>query len=164
MEPFRIITTREELASLRIDSIVCPPKNPAQAMRKAWAGVIPNEGLSDIYVSFESTSEWGIDQAWQILTMHCPLDADEAWVLWDSAATAPEPAKPNSWRTAVPGRSPKMKSHTTLGHAKAAVSSRVSETRGTSVEMTIWEDNPVTGDFDLLHVIPVGTIKSQLPW
>jgi hypothetical protein len=102
--------------------------------------------------------------AWTILTMHCPADAPEVWVLWDAAATAPEPLKPSSWRTVVPGRSPKLKSHTTLGNAKAAVSSRVYGDNGATVEMSIWQDNPTNGDFVLLHVIPAGTPKSQLPW
>ena len=164
MEPFRIITTPEELAALRIDSIVCPPRLPGTAYRKAWTGMIANEGRSDLYVTFESARESDAREAWAILTMHCPVDAPEAWVLWDSAAVAPEPPKPSSWRTVVPGRSPKLKSHTSLGHAKSAVSSRVYGDRGATVEMSSWQDNPTNGDFVLLHVIPAGTPKSQLPW
>ena len=83
-------------------------------------------------------------------------------MLWDSAAASPA-LKPNSWRTIVPGRSPNLKSDTSLGHAKAASSHRVHDPRG-SVEMSIWQDNPATGSFDLLHVIAVGTLKSQLLW
>ncbi|WP_277523311.1 hypothetical protein [Arthrobacter sp. ES3-54] len=81
MEPFRTITTPEELAALRIDSIVCPPRFPGSAYRKAWAGLTPNEGRSDIFVGFGSPREWDINEVWTILTMHCPVGAPEAWVL-----------------------------------------------------------------------------------
>ncbi|RKR29809.1 hypothetical protein [Arthrobacter oryzae] len=89
MEPFRTITTPEELAALRHDSIVCPPQVPTSALRKSWTSITPNHGRRDIFVGFESTREWNSDEAWQILTMHCPDGVPEVWVLWDPAAVAP---------------------------------------------------------------------------
>lgn len=163
MEPFSIIKTPEELAALRIDAIVCPPRIPSSALRKVWAGVVPNGGRSDVYVGFESTSKWGIDQAWSILTMHCPADADEVSVLWDPAAAAPEPLKPSSWRTTIPGRRPLRKAHTSLGYAKAAVTHAMYN--GVAHEdMVLEELNPATGKFETLFAVPKGTPKTQMPW
>lgn len=164
MEPFSIITTPEELAALRIDAIVCPPRIPVSALRKSWTSITPNHGRSDIFVGFESTREWNCDEAWQILTMHCPADAPEAWVLWDPAATAPEPLKPSSWTSVIPSRRPVTKAHTTLGFAKLAVSHRVFDHKGAAEDMSIQELNPVTGKYDTLFTVPAGTPKSQLPW
>jgi hypothetical protein len=88
MEPFRIITTPEELAALRIDSIICQPRVPSSALRKAWGGMTPNEDRSDLYVGFGSAKEWDIDQAWSILTMH--------WTAWASGST-PSARSPPAW-------------------------------------------------------------------
>jgi hypothetical protein len=164
MEPFRIITTPKNSPALRIDSIVCPPRIPSSALRKAWAGIEPNAGRSDLYVGFESSSEWNIDQAWGILTMHCPADVPEAWVLWDPAAAASAPLKPSSWTSVIRSRRPVTKAHTSLGHAKAAVTHRVHDSGGAAEDMAIHELNPVTGKHDSLFTVPKGTSKSQLPW
>lgn len=163
MEPFRTITTPEELAALRADSIVCPPRIPSMALRKAWGGVVPNEGRSELYVGFESAKEWNIDEAWRILTMHCPADADEVWVLWDSAAVAPEPLKPSSWVTIIPGRRPVRKAHTGLGLAKSAIAHQMYNGFA-HVAMELHELDPATGEYVLLHAIPKGTLKADLPW
>lgn len=163
MEPFSIITTPEELAALRIDSIICPPRLPASAYRKAWTSFTPNDGRSDLYVTFESTRESDAREAWAILTMHCPADAPEAWVLWDAAATAPEPLKPSSWVTIVPCRRPVKKAHTGLGLAKSAITHQLSGGVATE-DMSLQELNPATGKYDVLFNIPKGTLKSQLPW
>lgn len=80
MEPFRIITGPKELEALAISSIVCPPRNPQNALRKAW---------KDIFTKFESTRETDIREAWAGLTMHCKPGAPEVWVLWDAAAKKP---------------------------------------------------------------------------
>lgn len=163
MEPFSIITTPEELAALRIDAIVCPPRIPVSALRKSWTSITPNHGRSDIFVGFESTREWNCDEAWQILTMHCPADAPEVWVLWDPAATAPEPLKPSSWVTIIPGRRPVRKAHTGLGLAKSAISHQMYN--GVArVAMELHELDPATGEYRRLHSIPAGTLKSDLPW
>lgn len=154
MEPFRIITTPEELAALRIDSIVCPPRLPASAYRKAWNG---------IFFTFESTREWNTRATWDVLTMHCPVDAPEVWVLWDAAATAPEPLKPSAWVTIVPGRRPVKKAHTGLGLAKSAISHQMYGGVATD-DMSLQELNPATGEYEALFSIPKGTLKSQLPW
>lgn len=77
MEPFRIIKTAKELEALAISSIVCPPRNPQHALRKAW---------KDIFTKFESTRETDIREAWAGLTMHCKPGEPEVWVLWDAAA------------------------------------------------------------------------------
>ena len=163
MEPLRIITTPEELAALRIDSIICPPRIPSSALRKSWASFTPNDGRSDIFVGFESTREWNIDEAWTILTMHCPAGAPEAWVLWDPAAAAPVPLKPSSWRTVIPGRRPLRKAHTSLGYAKAAITHAMYN--GVAHEdMVLEELNPATGKFETLFAVPKGTPKIQMPW
>ncbi|HEX9227496.1 MAG TPA: hypothetical protein VF885_12710 [Arthrobacter sp.] len=163
MEPFRILTTPEELAALRVDSIICPPRIPSSALRKSWTSFTPDAGRSDIFVGFESTREWNLDEAWSILTMHCPAGVPEAWVLWDSAAAAPAPLKPSSWVTIIPGRRPVKKAHTGLGLAKSAISHQMYG--GTaSVNMSLQELNPATGVYEILHFIPQGTEKSQLPW
>lgn len=81
MEPFRIITSLEEFAALRVDSIVCPPRLPGSAYRKAWAGITPNEGRSDLYIGFGSPREWDIDEIWTIPTTHRPDGFPEVWVL-----------------------------------------------------------------------------------
>lgn len=164
MEPFRIITAPEELAALHIDSIVCPPRLPASAYRKAWTGMIPNEGRSDLFATFESSREYDIREVWAITTMHCPVDAPEVWVLWDSAAKAPEPLKPSSWTSTIPSRRPATKAHTSLGFAKSAVSFRVYDRGGAVEDMSIQELNPATGQYETLFTIPKGTRKSDLPW
>jgi hypothetical protein len=164
MEPFSVITTPEDLAALRIDSIICPPRIPSSALRKSWAAMTPNEGRSDIFVGFESTREWNIDEAWSILTMHCPAGAAEAWVLWDPAAVAPERLTPSSWTSFIPSRRPATKAHTSLGYAKAAVTHRVHDSGGAAEDMSIQELNPVTGRYETLFTIPKGTPKSQMPW
>jgi hypothetical protein len=163
MEPFRIITTPEELAALRVDAIVCPPRFPGHAYRKAWTGMVPNEGRSDLYLGFGSTRELDQREVWAILTMHCPADAPEAWVIWDPAAPTPEPLKPSSWRTIIPGRRPHKKAHTSLGYAKAAVTHAMYN--GVAHEdMELQELNPATGKFETLFAVPKGTPKSQMPW
>lgn len=163
MEPFRTITTPEELAALRVDSIVCPPQIPSSALRKTWAGIVPNAGRSDLFVGFESTSTWDIDQAWSILTRHCPADAVGAWVLWDADAAAPEALKPSAWVNIVPGRRPIKKAHTGRGLAKSAISHQIDGGVAT-VNMSLQELNPATGQYEILHFIPSGTPNSQLPW
>ena len=163
MEPFRVITSPEELAALRIDSIVCPPRFPGHAYRKAWTGMVPNEGRSDIYLGFGSTRELDHREVWTIVTMHCPVDAPEVWILWDPAAAAPAPLKPSSWLTIIPGRRPVKKAHTGLGLAKSAITHQMSGGVAT-VDMSLQELNPATGQYDILHFIPKGTLKSQMPW
>jgi hypothetical protein len=140
-----------------------PPRFPASAYRKSWTSFTPNSGRSDIFVGFESTREWDINEVWAILTMHCPADASEAWVLWDSAAVAPEQLTPSSWVTIVPGRRPIKKAHTGLGLAKSAISHQMHGGVAT-VNMSLQELNPATGQYEILHFIPAGTPKSQLPW
>jgi hypothetical protein len=153
----------EELAALSIDAIACPPRLPVSALRKSWTSFTPNGGRNDIFVGFESTREWSIDEAWQILTMHCPAGAPEAWVLWDPAAAAPAPLKPSSWRTVIPGRRPLRKAHTSLGYAKAAVTHAMYN--GVAHEdMVLEELNPATGRYETLFAVPKGTPKTQMPW
>ncbi|HEX9088863.1 MAG TPA: hypothetical protein VF867_15200 [Arthrobacter sp.] len=164
MEPFAVISTPEELAALRIDAIISPPRIPSSALRKAVASFTPNAGRSDIFVGFESTREWNIDEAWSILTMHCPAGAPEAWVLWDPAAAAPERLAPSSWTSFIPSRRPATKAHTSLGYAKAAVSQRVHAAGGAAEDMSIQELNPVTGKYETLFTVLKGTPKSQMPW
>lgn len=163
MEPFRIITTIDELAALRTDSIVCPPRLPSCAYRKAWAAFTSNDGKADIFTSFESTREADINEVWAVLTMHCPEGQPSAWVLWDSTAEAPEPVKPSSWTTVIPSRRPARKAHTSLGYAKAAITHQMYS--GTAREdMVLQQLNPATGTFEDLFTIPQGTPKSNLPW
>jgi hypothetical protein len=127
--------------------------------------MVANEGRSDLYVTFESTHEADAREVWAIMTMHCPVDAPEVWVLWDAAAAAaaPEPLKPSSWLTIIPGRRPTKKAHTGLGLAKSAISHQMYGGVAT-VDMSLHELNPATGEYDILHFIPKGTLKSQLPW
>lgn len=162
MEPFRVITTIDELAALRVDSIVCPPRIPSCAYWKAWAGS-SKDGKDDSFAAFRTTREAGITEVWAVLTMHCPEGQPSAWVLWDSAAEAPAPVKPSSWTTVIPSRRPARKAHTSLGYAKAAITHQMYN--GTAREdMVLQQLNPATGTFDDLFTIPKGTPKTNLPW
>jgi hypothetical protein len=154
MEPYRVITTPKELAELRMDAIVCPPRQPGLAYRKAW---------KDLFVTFESPKEWDNRETWTILTMHCQHDAPEAWVLWDPEAKKDPLPKQSAFVSVVPSRSPRRKAHLTLGYAKSAISSRLYN--GVSREdMELLQLDPVSSQFVVLHRIPAGTLKSQLPW
>lgn len=153
MEPFRVITSPEELAELRVNTIVCPPSMPSFAYRKTW---------QDRFVTFESPSEWDNRQTWDILTMHCPEGASEVWVLWDPEARKVTP-KHSAFVTVVPSRSPRRKAHMGIGNAKSAITTRLYS--GVAKEdMSILQLDPVSGEYTLLHDIPKGTLKSQLPW
>jgi hypothetical protein len=154
MEPYRVITTPEQLADMRIDAIVCPPRQPGLAYRKAW---------TDLFTTFESTREWSIQEVWTILTMHCQQDAPEAWVLWDPDAKKDPLPKQSAFVSVVPSRSPRRKAHLTLGYAKSAISSRLYRDK-TEEDMEILQLDPVSSQFVVLHRIPAGTTKSQLPW
>jgi hypothetical protein len=154
MEPYRVITTPEELAALRIDAIVCPPRQPGLAYRKAW---------SDLFVTFESPMEWDSRETWTILTMHCQDGAPEAWVLWDPDAKKDPLPKQGAFVSVVPSRSPRRKAHLTLGYAKSAISSRLYSGVADD-DMEILQLDPVSSQFVVLHRVPAGTTKSQLPW
>lgn len=154
MEPYRVITTPEELAALRIDAIVCPPRQPSLAYRKAW---------KDLFVTFESPKEWDNRETWTILTMHCQQDALEAWVLWDPEAKKDALPRQSAFVSVVPSRSPRRKAHLTLGYAKSAISSRIYRDK-TEEDMEILQLDPVSSQFVVLHRIPAGTTKAQLPW
>ncbi|GAC1376942.1 MAG: hypothetical protein NVSMB43_17580 [Pseudarthrobacter sp.] len=65
-------------------------------------------------------------------------------MLWDPAATAPAPLKPNSWTSFIPSRRPATKAHTSLGYAKAAITHRVFGFAGAAEDMSIQELNPAT--------------------
>ena len=153
MEPFRTITTPEAFAELRVNAIVCPPNMPSFAYRKTWA---------DLFVTFESPHEWDNRETWTILTMHCPDDAPEVWVLWDPEARKTVP-KHSAFVSVVPSRSPRRKAHTGLGYAKSAITGRLYG--GVAREdMSILQLDPISGEYAVLHDIPKGTLKSQLPW
>ncbi|MFC9352839.1 MULTISPECIES: hypothetical protein [Terrabacteria group] len=110
---------------------------------------------------FESSREYADTEVWAALTLHCPDDKPEVWVLWDPSVKTP---KPSSWLTIVPGRSPVRKAHTKLGYAQSAIRSRIYGPNGSHSEMTLWEMDPATGEYVLLHTIPQGTHEHQLPW
>lgn len=55
MEPFRIITTPEELAGLTIGTIVSPIRQPGLAYRKAW---------SNLFTTLESPKERDNRETW----------------------------------------------------------------------------------------------------
>ena len=154
MEPYRVITTAEALAELRIDTIVCPPRQPGLAYRKAW---------KDLFVTFESPKEWDIRETWTILTMHCQEDAPEVWVLWDPEAKKPALPKQGAFISVIPSRSPRRKAHISLGYAKSAVTGRLYG--GAAAEdMEILQLDPASSQYVVLHYIPKGSLKSQLPW
>ncbi|MET4144287.1 hypothetical protein [Arthrobacter sp. UYCo732] len=154
MEPFRIITTPEELAALTISTIVCPVRQPGLAYRKAW---------SDLFTTFESPKEWDNREAWTILTMHCPDDKPEVWVLWDAAAKKDPLPKQGAFITVVPSRSPRRKAHIGFGYAKSAITGQLHS--GVAQEdLAILQLDPVSSQYVVLHNIPKGTLKSQLPW
>ncbi|MBG0738924.1 hypothetical protein IV500_05740 [Paeniglutamicibacter antarcticus] len=154
MEPFRIITTFEEFTSLTVSTIVCPVRQPGLAYRKCW---------SDLFTTFESTHEWDARETWTILTMHCPTEKSEVWVLWDAAAVKSPLPKQGAFITIVPSRSPRRKAHFGLGYAKSAITNQLY--RGTAKEdMAILQLDPATSQYVVLHNIPQGTTKTQLPW
>jgi hypothetical protein len=154
MEPYRVITTPEALSELRIDTIVCPPRQPGLAYRKAW---------KDLFVTFESPKEWDNRETWTILTMHSTEEVPEVWVLWDPEAKKDALPKQSAFVSVVPSRSPRRKAHLTLGYAKSAISSRLYRDK-TEEDMEILQLDPVSSQFVVLHRIPAGTTKSQLPW
>jgi hypothetical protein len=154
MEPFAIITTPEELAALRIDAIVCPPRQPGLAYRKAW---------KDLFVTFESPKEWDNRETWTILTMHAQEEIPEVWVLWDPEAKKDPLPKQGSFVSVVPSRSPRRKAHLGLGYARSAITTRMYS--GVAKEdMSILQLDPASSQYVVLHSIPKGTLKSQLPW
>lgn len=160
MEPFRIITDPEDLTELRLGSIVCPPRQPGLAYRKAWPG---RGGNPDLYTTFESTREADAREVWAVLTMHCPADAPEAWVLWDAGAVKADLPKQGAFVSVVPSRSPRRKAHLTLGYARSAITRRF--IRGTASEdMSILQLDPASCQYVTVHDIPAGTPKDQLPW
>ena len=153
MEPIRILTSLEALDALALGSIVCPPRVPSLARGKAW---------DDSWTTFGRSRDDCTAVVWSMMTMHCPEDAPEVWVLWDSAAAAP--TKPAAWVTVIPDRRPVTKAHVSLGHAKSAVSRRMYGPRGADVNLEIRELDPASGTFATLHVFPAGTTRDQLPW
>lgn len=154
MEPLRIITSTDEMASLPIDTILCPVKIPSLAHRKAW---------SDLYVAFESTKELNVYEAWNILTMHCPAEQPEVWVLWDPAERGPVQPRQNAYITVIPSRSPRRKAHFRLGYAKSAITHRMPGGVA-AIDMSILELDPISGQYVEFLSIAKGTHKSQLPW
>jgi hypothetical protein len=50
----------EAPAALRIDAIVCPPRQPIELTCKAWG---------DLFVTFESPLDWNTRETWTILTV-----------------------------------------------------------------------------------------------
>lgn len=154
MEPFRVITTPEAFAELRLDAIVCPPRMPSLAYGKTWG---------DLFVTFESPSEWDTRQAWTILTMHCPEDAPEVWVLWDPEARKSVLPRQGAFVSVVPSRSPRRKAHLGLGYARSAITSRIRNGRAEE-DMSILQLDTASNQYVVLHEIPAGTHKTQLPW
>jgi hypothetical protein len=124
--------------------------------------VCPNDGRS-VSVGFESSREWNIEEAWSILTMHCPAGVTEAWVLWDSPAAASAPLKPSSWASTIPSRRPVTQAYTSLGYAKAAISHQMYAGMARE-DMLIRVLNPGTGRYEPLFAVPKGTPKTQMPW
>lgn len=154
MEPYRVITDYNDFIWLPINSIVCPVGQPSRAYRKAW---------SNIFTTFESPLETDEQETWKILTVHCPTDAPELWVLWDAGAKKHALPKQGAFVTVVPSRSPRRKAHTGLGYAKSAITGRLYS--GVAKEdMSILQLAPATSQYVTLHDIPKGTLKSQLPW
>lgn len=67
--PPRIITFREDLDALRVDSIVCPTFQLASAHLYDGEGF---DGNRDIFATFESTRNHDVRGAWAILTAGSP--------------------------------------------------------------------------------------------
>lgn len=154
MEPFRVITSLDDLSWLPTSSIVCPPGKPGLAYRKAGG---------DVFTTFESPLAMNTRETWTILTMHSPADQQELWVLWDAGAKKDALPKHGAFISVVPSRSPRRKAHTGLGFAKSAISHRMYS--GTANEdMAILQLDPASSQYVVLHDIPKGTLKSQLPW
>ncbi|WP_026535762.1 hypothetical protein [Arthrobacter sp. H14] len=151
MHPFGTVTSFEQFTALAVNTMVCPPRRPHRAVRKAW---------TDQWAGFESTRITDDGEAWDAMTMHCG-EAPEVWVLWDPTAKAPAAAK--AWQTVIPSRSPRRKAHTGLGYARSAISNQM---RGGIAHeaMQILQLDPGTGEYALLHDIPSGIHFSALPW
>lgn len=64
--------------------------------------------------------------------------------------------------TVIPYRRPKQKAHINIGHAKNAVSFKVSRYVGAECDMELYELRD--GEWSLLWTIPKGTMESELPW
>lgn len=154
MEPFRVISSQDDLVWLPLDSIVCPPGMPGLAYRKTWR---------DLFVTFESPNDWTVREIWTILTMHCPADRQEAWVLWDAGAKKAALPKHGAFVSVVPSRSPRRKAHTAIGYAKSSITGRLYGS-GATEDMSILQLDPATSQYVEIHNIPKGTLKSQLPW
>ncbi|MCC3299805.1 hypothetical protein [Arthrobacter caoxuetaonis] len=152
MHPIRVLKSQSELAALPNYSIVSSPENPD------W-GAVKNGDDSWMIFGAEGTrdSAW----AWGWLSEGIPA---EAWLLWDPTGPAPHvPAK--VWRTTIPDRSPEVKLHKTLGHARSAVTNRISSYPGFAhYDMRIEELNTATNQFFVLHDIRSGTRLDSLPW
>lgn len=151
MESFRIITEAGQLTELPVSTIICPPRQPNLARRRAW---------TDEWAAFESTRIFSDAETWDSMTSWCPAGDKEVWVLWDAAAS--KPAVTKAWQTVIPDRRPERKNHTGLGPSKNSVTGRIYDTA--AQHMQILELDPDTGDFVLLYDVPVGTRISQLPW
>jgi hypothetical protein len=78
-----------------------------------------------------------------------------ASALKPSTATRP-------YLTIIPIRTPREKTHTTLAHAKNAVSAKVHWSYGLSCDIAVYEWRD--GDWSLLWDLPRGTLASALPW
>lgn len=149
MNSIRMLNALQDLAALPVHSVICNPLEPRHVALKT------------------STSRWSLtgreesvrsDALWEMLTA---AGEGTVQVLWDPSAPIPEP-DPVVWRTTVPGRRPLVKVHKLIGHARAAITNHINiRSRD---EMVLEELDPGTGQFHVLHTIPVGTRIIDLPW
>lgn len=149
MNFFRMTNSLEDLAALPVRSVVCNPFEPRLVALKTslthWSVSGRDEGVRS-------------DALWALLSA---AGEGRVQVLWDPSAPTPV-YDPVVWRTTIPGRTPKVKIHKKLGHARSAVTRHLHQTRGDL--MLIEELNPLTGKFFWLHEVYRGTRLSDLPW
>lgn len=144
-----MITAVQDLAELPVQSVVCNPFEPRHVALKTSSNRWSLTGREDSVRS---------DALWELL---CAAGDGKVQVLWDPSAPIPAP-DPVVWRTTVPGRTPFVKVHKRIGHARAAINNHIYTV--SRDEMLVEELDPATGKFFDLHKIPVGTRICDLPW
>lgn len=152
MNPIRSLTSAAELAALPNYSIACSPQIPD------WAAVKTGD---DSWMIFGAEGTRDNAWTWGWLSEGYPA---EAWLLWDPEGPAPH-VPPKVWRTTIPGRTPLVKLHKTLGHARSAITNRVGAyPHFAQDDMRVEELDTRTNQFFVLHDIRSGTREDSLPW
>ncbi|MCC3292532.1 hypothetical protein [Arthrobacter sp. zg-Y1110] len=150
MHPFKTMTSQAELADLPENSVACPAGRPDLGVIKTGP---------DSWTAFGIPGTHSTGWAWSWVGGEDPA---EAWLLWSPEVPAPY-VPPVVWRTTIPSRIPRVKTHRTRGYARAAITGAMYAGRAHD-DMLIEELDSRTGKFILLHSIADGDPISSLPW